>query len=417
MEKWDIPQFKFKSLPRNAVRDEWLKYKRHFGYIISATNETDRTRIRNILLAKGGPDLQEVFASIPGADVSEDADKTIDPYAVAIEKLDSYFSPKQHDTFERNRFWLLKPNAEETLEKFMLRCQDQANKCDFGKSAEESRSISVVDKVILFAPSELKEQLLQRDTLSLDDVTKIVTTYESVKQQARSMSIPTSSDSFSMAYESSSNINSVRQTNNKECTRCGRKGHFGNDASCPAKGKECNKCRRIGHFATQCRTAFPSKRKYEGPGLGPGSTHGGKRFRPERVREIDIQPRENYKDSASSSKNFIFRISDGDELLWLKVGGVLLQVLVDSGCRKNIIDEKSWEYLKANCAEVWNQQKECDEVFLPYGDQAKPLTVLGKFFCKSTLLIIDLFSKLSRFYTEPSLLVWNLFLNSCFILS
>lgn len=33
----------------------------------------------------------------------------------------------------------------------------------------------------------------------------------------------------------------------------------------------------------------------------------------------------------------------------------------------------------ANHAKVWNQQKECDEVFLPYGDQAKPLTVLGKF--------------------------------------
>lgn len=54
-------------------------------------------------------------------------------------------------------------------------------------------------------------------------------------------------------------------------------------------------------------------------------------------------------------------------------------MLVDSGCKKNIIDEKSWEYLMANSAEVWNQQKECNEVFLPYGDQAKPLTVLGKF--------------------------------------
>lgn len=82
MEKWDIPQFKFKSLPRNVIRDEWVKYKRNFGYIISATKETDKTRIRDILLAKGGPDLQEVFASIPGADVSEDTEKTIDPYAV-----------------------------------------------------------------------------------------------------------------------------------------------------------------------------------------------------------------------------------------------------------------------------------------------------------------------------------------------
>ncbi|XP_062556624.1 uncharacterized protein LOC134221450 [Armigeres subalbatus] len=335
MEKWDIPQFKFKSLSRNIVRDEWIKYKRNFGYIVSATNETNKTRIRNILLAKGGPDLQEVFASIPGADVEEDAEKSIDPYAVALEKLDSYFSPKQHDTFERNRFWLLKPNPEESLEKFMLRCHDQANKCDFGKSTEESRSISVIDKVILFAPTQLKEQLLQRDSLSIDDVTKIVTTYESVKQQAESMSI---------------------------------------------------------HAAT---SANPST-TYE---PFEGTTRGGKRFQPERVREIEVYKRDEDKCNESTSQNFIFQISDGDELLWLDVGGVLLQVLVDSGCKKNIVDEKSWEYLKANSAKVWNQQKECDEVFLPYGDQAKPLTVLGKF--ETLVKIVDagqVYEKETTFY-------------------
>lgn len=323
MEKWDIPQFKFKSLPRNTIREEWTKYKRNFGYIIAATNETDKTRIRNILLAKGGPELQEVFASIPGADVCEDEKKTIDPYAVAIEKLDSYFSPKQHDTFERNLFWLLKPDSDETLEKFLLRCQDQASKCSFGKTAEESRSISVIDKVILFAPNDLKEQLLQRDSLSLDDVTKIVTSYESVKQQARSMSIPTtSSERCQPSYELSDriNINKVQHANNKECRRCGRQGHYGNYSSCPAKGKVCNKCRRIGHFASHCRTIFPTKRKFE------ESAGSSKRSRPERVHEIENRPSDDRKDNMVDRKNFIFNISDGDELLWLKVGGVLLQV-------------------------------------------------------------------------------------------
>ncbi|XP_058817505.1 uncharacterized protein LOC131680812 [Topomyia yanbarensis] len=334
MEKWDIPQFKYKSLPRNAIRDEWVKYKRNFGYIISATNETDKMRMRNILLAKGGPELQEVFASRPGADVTEDTEKTIDPYAVPIEKLDAYFSPKQHDAFERNRFWLLKPNPEETLEKFMLRWQDQANKCNFGKSAEESRSISVIDKVILFAPSELKEQLLQRDSLCLDEVTKIVTTYESVKQQHT---------------EISTGFSNQMQKNARDVV--------------------------VKDILVLTFPALPKEksRKYDGP------FRSGKRFQTDRINKVEVHRGDDHKEGVCSDNNFIFRISDGDELLWLKVGDVLLQVLVDSGCKKNIIDEKTWKYLKANCAIVWNQQKKYDEVFLPYGDQAKPLMVLGKF--------------------------------------
>lgn len=377
MEKWDIPQFKFKALPRNVVRNEWIKYKRNFDYIVAATGEKDRTRIRNIFLAKGGPDLQEVFASIPGADVQDDAKNGVDTFAVAIEKFDSYFAPKQHDTFERNFFWTLRPSSDETLAKFMLRCQEQASKCDFGKSAEESRSISVIDKIILFSPSELKEQLLQKDTLNIDEVSKIVNSYESVKHQAQTMNCPTSSGTSSVHSEtipigqdSASSVNKIRNTSTRECTRCGRQGHYKNDVTCPARSKECNKCKRIGHFATQCRTIVPMKRKFD------DTFRSNKRVKPERVREVETHAS---KTEGTKDRNFIFNISDGDELLWVKVGGVLIQMLVDSGCKKNIIDDKSWSYLKTNEVKIWNQQEQCDEIFLPYGDKATPLTLLGSF--------------------------------------
>lgn len=168
MDKWDIPPFKFKALPRNEVRSEWIKYKRHFMYVVSSTGERDRTRIKNIFLAKAEPDLQEVFSTIPGADV--EGSRTVDPFEVAIEKLDNYFAPKQHETFERNVFWTLRPSAGESLEKFTIRCTDQASKCNFGSTVGESRAISVIDKVILFAPSDLKEKLLQVEDLNIDEM-------------------------------------------------------------------------------------------------------------------------------------------------------------------------------------------------------------------------------------------------------
>ncbi|XP_055615315.1 uncharacterized protein K02A2.6-like [Toxorhynchites rutilus septentrionalis] len=369
MEKWDIPQFKLKSFPQNLVRNEWVKYKRNIDYIIAATGETDRTRIKNIFLAKAGPELQEIFTSIPGADVQEDPEKSIDPFAVAINKLDEYFSPKQHETFERNMFWTLKPETEETLGKFMLRCQDQAAKCNFGSNAEESRAISVVDKVILYAPSDLKEQLLQKDVLKLDDVTKIVSSYESVKQQAKSFSLPGTSFSSDTDCIPLSNVNKVKHMTNKGCTRCGRSGHFANDSACPARLKECIKCKRIGHFAAQCRS-LPALKHKQFP--KQESKWQGKRFKSHQVNEIGTS-------DDNESKNFLFSISDGGELIRIKLGGVVLQVLVDSGCKKNIVDEQSWNYIKANGAKIWNQTKNCDEVFLPYGENAKPLTLLGKF--------------------------------------
>ncbi|XP_058456768.1 uncharacterized protein K02A2.6-like [Malaya genurostris] len=388
MEKWDIPQFKFKSLPRNIIRNEWIKYKRNLDYIIAATGDTDRTRIKNIFLAKAGPDLQEIFASIPGADVQQDEAKTIDPFAVAIRKLDEYISPKQHETFERNIFWTLKPDTEETLEKLLLRCQDQAVQCNFGNNAEESRAISVVDKVILYTPNDLKEQLLQKDVLKLDDVTKIVSSYESVKQHAQLISLPGTGCSSELDSTLSSNINKIKQLPSKVCTRCGRSGHVASDPACPARSKECMKCKRIGHFAAQCRSIAVQKRKQFPKKEMPWAN---KRFKSHQVNEIDT--------SENTESDFLFSISDGGELIPIKLGGVVFQVLVDSGCQKHIVDERSWNYIKANRVKIWNQTKNCNEIFLPYGENAKPLTLMGKF--DTTVSIDDggrIIEKVATFY-------------------
>ncbi|XP_055633366.1 uncharacterized protein K02A2.6-like [Toxorhynchites rutilus septentrionalis] len=249
----------------------------------------------------------------------------------------------------------------------MLRCQDQAAKCNFGSNAEESRAISVVDKVILYAPSDLKEQLLQKDVLKLDDVTKIVSSYESVKKQAKSFSLPGTSFSSDTDCIPLSSVNKIKHMTNRGCTRCGRSGHFANDSACPARLKECIKCKRIGHFAAQCRS-LPALKHKQFP--KQESKWQSKRFKSHQVNEIGTS-------DDNESKNFLFSISDGGELIRIKLGGVVLQVLVDSGCKKNIVDEQSWNYIKANGAKIWNQTKNCDEVFLPYGENAKPLTLLG----------------------------------------
>lgn len=151
--------------------------------------------------------------------------------------------------------------------------------------------------------------------------------------------------------------------------RCRKRDLIPLDLKCPARNKECYKCKKVGHFGSQCRTPGSMKRRDD-----QKSYRETKRFRSEKVRAVD-----NKGESEGGNGNFIYNISDGGERFRIKIGGVMLQVLVDSGCNKNIISEKAWEYLKSNSLERWGETNDCKEVFLPYGENAKPLKVLGKF--------------------------------------
>lgn len=187
MEKFDIPQFKFKQLPPNQVREEWIRYKRQFEFLVLANSITNKTKLKHIFLARAGPDVQEVYSSIPGANVEEAIG--VDPYKVVLEKLDNYFAPKQHEAYQRFLFWSLKPvDQEETIDKFLLRAMDLSSKCNFGSTKQEAQEISVIDKIIQTADPKLQEKLLQQENLNLDSLNKIVQAHESVKFQTGQMS-------------------------------------------------------------------------------------------------------------------------------------------------------------------------------------------------------------------------------------
>ncbi|XP_038106540.1 uncharacterized protein K02A2.6-like [Culex quinquefasciatus] len=217
--------------------------------------------------------------------------------------------------------------------------------------------------MILFAPSDLKEKLLQVEDLNIDEAAKIISSHESIKLQAQVMGQAQLED-----MDATAGVNKIHHRPHRgpppKCTRCGYTDHARTDRNCPARNRQCSKCGANGHFAVMCLTG--PKRKFRDE-AGPS-----KRWKTERIREVRT-------DESKPPESFIFNIGDQNEMIWLRVGGVLLHVLVDSGCKKNIVDESSWKYLKANGVQVTNQQVNCEEIFLPYGSQAKPLTTLGKF--------------------------------------
>lgn len=74
-------------------------------------------------------------------------------------------------------------------------------------------------------------------------------------------------------------------------------------------------------------------------------------------------------------QSFIFNIGDGDELLWVKIGSVLVQMLIDSGSSKNIIDDTTWRNMQKQGVKYWVPKHEPNTVLRGYGRDAKPLTV------------------------------------------
>lgn len=187
METFDIPQFKFKQLPPNQVRDEWIRYKRQFEFLVLANNITNKMKLKHIFLARAGPDVQEVYSSTPGANVEEGIG--VDPYKVLLVKLEDYFAPKQHEAYQRFLFWSLKPvDQEETIDKFLLRAMDMSSKCNFGNTKQEAQEISVIDKIIQTSHPKLQVRLLQQEHLNLDSLNKTVQSHKSVKFQTGQVS-------------------------------------------------------------------------------------------------------------------------------------------------------------------------------------------------------------------------------------
>lgn len=90
MDRWEIQPFLFKSMPPNEVREQWMKWKRNFDYIVAACGEKDKTKLKYLLLARAGTDVQDVFQTIPEADVTEDVENGIDPYQVELFKFNQY---------------------------------------------------------------------------------------------------------------------------------------------------------------------------------------------------------------------------------------------------------------------------------------------------------------------------------------
>ncbi|XP_055543303.1 uncharacterized protein K02A2.6-like [Wyeomyia smithii] len=363
----------------------WIRW---FENVMAAANVTDGAHKKTQLLAMGGMELQCAYYSLPGVDDETTEANDPDPYLTTKDKLMHHFSPKQHDSFERFLFWSIVSEDEEPIEKFALRVQQKAEKICFGKTALESRHIAVIDKIIQYTSNDLRQKLLEKEILTLDDTTKIINAFQAVRYQSAKMNdkgpgnrTPTAVNRITrpnIPYKESENlptfsVNRIAKMNGSidertKCSRCGYLPHRPG-ARCPAATETCHGCGIVGHFRTMCRSK---------------SKHDWDNRRNNRKRKLNLVTSNEHHRSEKRTRNvFNVREHEGeeipedlpvynvgcsdDEIIHCRVGGVQIGMLIDSGSKHNLIDDTTWELMKLRDVKMTNQRVDTDKRFLAYG--------------------------------------------------
>lgn len=341
----------------SSVGVRWEKWKRAFEVFLQALEVTDHRKKRAILLHTAGLQLQEIYYNIPGAHIEET--QNTDVYETAIIKLNEYFSPKQSRIYERHLFRLMKQEPGEKLEQFLVRLRYQANKCKFS-NVEENLIDQITEKCS--SPELRKKILTSGDNVTLETIIMEANTLESVNKQLEGFNDhPTTSEV--------NKIETKRQPYKNICTRCGKGDHLSQDEKCPAKNKKCSKCGYIRHFYNYCRTRN-KKRNRENFEIKNTKSHQGK------YKRNDFNPTKKIKGNVERV-DYIFHIDDDAEID-CEIGEVPVKMLIDSGCKCNLITEDTWKFMKEHHVEVSNQVRNSNKKFLSYGS-TNPLDVIGSF--------------------------------------
>ena len=141
-----------------SLNSQWTKWMKRFKTYLLAANITDPTQKRALLLYLSGPDVPELFDTLP--DKGEDKD-----FDVAVRKLTDY-APKQNTDFEIYKFRQAIQSPEENLEAYHTRLRKLAATCNFENPNEEIKRQIIQG----CTSSSLRRHALKSDKLTLTDL-------------------------------------------------------------------------------------------------------------------------------------------------------------------------------------------------------------------------------------------------------
>ena len=339
----DFPPFDTESEP-TSLGIQWEKWILRLENLFVALDIKDKVRQKALLLHYGGANLADIYYTLASEDDKE--------YQQVKEKLQAHFEPKVNVTFETYNFRQLAQEPNESVDKFVTRLREAANRCDFHDKDRE-----IKDQIVQKCLSERLRRKALREDPSLSNLLSAARAMETADAQAKAMESPAILKVSQQAKSSKERVDGPLRKNKehtgqsegerKECFNCGGLWpHSNGRKSCPAWGIECRKCGKKNHYAKKCKSTT-------------------------KVRKIDnlsgSESEDEYRVSAVQQK------TARGHTITVKVDEIPLQVQIDSGADVNIVDEDSFDKLKGQVTLSRSRAK-----LFAY-NSTTPLPLLGKF--------------------------------------
>lgn len=377
-----LPQFRCEEIEKQKLFKEWKTWKGALECYFDAYGICDQKQRRAKLLHLGGPQLQRVFHNLPDRENFPLVSLERQWYDVAINALDAFFQPYRQDCLERYKLRQIKQKEGERFADFILRLRQQISDCGFDKYPEEVKEvlseIFLIDTIIEGCQSEeLRRRILQQDRC-LAEIESLGVTLEGIDHQVKGFNRRNEQAGFGQQvlrignesgslqkkfrYQSTGFKGKFSGKDGYTCYNCGRRDHISTSETCPAKGKVCHACKRVGHFESSCRS-----RKRKQPPLTKN------------VRAVEESAPELAVQEAESSKTYYtFHSGNESNVVPCVVGGIQLDLLVDSGSDVNLVPANVWENLKQACIVVHQCVKGSSKILKGYAND-NPLPILGTF--------------------------------------
>lgn len=341
------------------MSQEWESWKNQIEMLCKIKGIVDEEKKKDVLLLLGGLELQRICSNLPELEDEGDDINTDAVYLCLVKKLDRFFIQRKSKRFERHVFRKIRQLDNEKFDRYVMRLRIQALKCEWSLMQTND---NIVDQIVEGCLSDkLRIKVMEKD-LDLEEVIKVGNSLESLQDQQKRFKQEQKSPLIEKVDMITNKADSNGKFANAICNRCGQTGHTGAYPRCPAKDKSCNKCKKVGHFANKCQ----SKRK------PPQATEkqAPKKFR------TDVGTREVNKID-EEELHYAFHLGSVDSIP-TKIGGVHLDLIVDSGATVNVISASDWACLKAKNIVVSDQEVAPVLNLFAYGS-AEPLKIVGSF--------------------------------------
>ena len=357
-------QFAVHSDP-STVGQRWPSYISRMKNMFTGYNITNDAQKRSLLLYYAGPDVSDIFDTLPSQGTTFDE---------AVTCLTTYFAPKKNTEFERFKFREEKQLPGETVDSYHMRLQQLAKSCEFHNKDDEIKS-QIIRGCL---STRLRRRALRQET-TLKELLDHARAAELAEVQASSIEKSGTSTSTSESVNKvihNKNVRKPKQSNDKskDCYFCG--GSYPHSGSCPARNKKCNYCKKTGHFEKCCHSKSRDQGKSHEFGQNkPKSktTQNTNTKQKSSAYSIDVKYDSN---SDEESTEYVWRIGKSNKIpsAEIKFGNHNVSVIIDTGSSINLMGEDVFRNLP--------DQPNLNNKNLPrvyaYGAN-KHMKILGKF--------------------------------------